>query len=145
MIDRFEAQLADTLRWTNEVAPDAAVHLLERKLRQIHGDRPDLSMSEILIVAFDVLEGEGVEAPVAMEQARERAHEAAVSEARFAAMQRIAERAGDLDALEAQFPGRGTIAEMLAVVGHTWADLGLSEEDGMLAEEIRRGMRRPQA
>ncbi|MCX5443750.1 hypothetical protein OHB53_47885 [Streptomyces sp. NBC_00056] len=45
----------------------------------------------------------------------------------------------ELDAVEARYPGRATIAETLADGGISWAYLGLSEEDGVLAEEIRRG------
>ncbi|WP_329431481.1 hypothetical protein OG564_45960 [Streptomyces sp. NBC_01280] len=45
----------------------------------------------------------------------------------------------ELDAVEARYPGRATIAETLADGGISWVYLGLSEEDGVLAEEIRRG------
>lgn len=95
-------------------------------------------------MAFDVFDGEPADARFGVEQARARVEEAAADEARSAAMKRIADRSRDLDALEAQFPGRATMAEVLAEVGGSWADLGLSEQDGLLVEEIRRGMRKPE-
>lgn len=144
MTDRFEAQLGDALRWAREIAPDYPVPRLERKLRQIHAERPDLSVPEAVSMAFDVFQGEAIDARIAMEEAHARVEEAAAAEARAAAMQRIAERTRDLDALEAQFPGRATMAEILAEVGGSWADLGLSEQDGLLVEEIRRGMGKPE-
>ncbi|MFE2760944.1 hypothetical protein [Streptomyces halstedii] len=90
-------------------------------------------------MAFDVFEGEKIDARLALEEARARVDEAAADEARLASMQRIAERSADLDAVEAPYPGRATIAEALADAGISWAYLGLSEEDGVLAEEVRRG------
>ncbi|MFD4666565.1 hypothetical protein [Streptomyces halstedii] len=90
-------------------------------------------------MAFDVFEGEKIDARLALEEACARVDEAAADEARLASMQRIAERSAELDAVEAPYPGRATIAEALADAGISWAYLGLSEEDGVLAEEVRRG------
>lgn len=86
-------------------------------------------------MALQVFDGEQIDASIDLEQAAE----AAAAEARRASMQRIAERSTELDAVEARYPGRATMAEALADAGISWAYLGLSEEDGALAEEIRRG------
>ncbi|MFF5968808.1 hypothetical protein ACFY64_34985 [Streptomyces collinus] len=45
----------------------------------------------------------------------------------------------ELDTIEARYPGRATMTEALADAGISWAYLCLSEGDGVLAEEIRRG------
>ncbi|MGW3747000.1 hypothetical protein ACWD62_42485 [Streptomyces sp. NPDC005146] len=93
-------------------------------------------------MAFDVFPGEAIDARIAMEEARARADEAAAAEAAHAAsIERIKERTYELDCLESQYPGRATMAEVLADAGISWAYLGLSEQDGILVEEIRQGMR----
>ncbi|MFH8466001.1 hypothetical protein [Streptomyces sp. NPDC017991] len=141
MTSQFDAQFRGILQTAREILPESSVLLLEGKLRQIHAERPDLDVPEIVSMAFDVFQGDAIDARIAMEEAGARVDEAAAAEAaHMASMQRIAERSGDLDALEAQFPGRATMAEVLAAVGASWADLGLSEQDGILVEEIRRGM-----
>ncbi|WP_326707989.1 hypothetical protein OG758_48715 [Streptomyces sp. NBC_01474] len=139
MTDQFDAQLDKALDNVRDMLPESSVLRLEAKLRQIHAERPDLEGQEVVNMAFDVLEGEKVDARLAMEEARARVDEAASAKARLASMQRIAERSAELDAVEARYPGRATIAEALADAGISWAYLGLSEEDGVLAEEIRRG------
>ncbi|MFD3424105.1 hypothetical protein [Streptomyces decoyicus] len=139
MADQFDAQLDKALDNVRDMLPESALLRLEAKLRQMHAERPDLEGREVANLAFDVLEGEKVDARLAMEEARARVDEAASAEARLASMQRIAERSAELDAVEARYPGRATIAEALADAGISWAYLGLSEEDGVLAEEIRRG------
>ncbi|MGW2183092.1 hypothetical protein ACWCXX_34555 [Streptomyces sp. NPDC001732] len=139
MTDQFDAQLDKALDNVRDMLPESALLRLEAKLRQIHAERPDLEGREVVNMAFDVLEGEKIDAHLAMEEARARVDEAAAAEARLASMQRIAERSAELDAVEARYPGRATIAEALADAGISWAYLGLSEEDGALAEEIRRG------
>ncbi|MES5824890.1 hypothetical protein [Streptomyces sp. RG80] len=139
MTDQFDAQLQKALDSMRDMLPESALLHLEAKLRQIHAERPDLEAREVVNLAFDVLEGDRIDARLAMEEARERVDEAASAEARRAAMQRIAARSAELTAVEARYPGRATIAEALADAGISWAYLGLSEEDGLLAEEIRRG------
>lgn len=141
MTDQFDAQIGDMLSSAREVMPEGSALLLERKLLQIHAKRPDLTAPEVLRMAFDVLDGEEVDARIGLDETSARAREAAVEDARIESMKRIAAVSGDLDALEAQFPGRETLAEALAAVGASWADLGLSEDDAALAEEIRRDMR----
>ncbi|MFJ9889520.1 hypothetical protein ACIQRW_27205 [Streptomyces sp. NPDC091287] len=142
MTNPFDAQFSGTLHSAREILPESSVLLLEGKLRQIHAERPDLDVQEVVSMALDVFQGDAIDARIAMEEAGTRVDEAAAAEAaRSASMQRISERSGDLDALEAQFPGRATMAEVLAAVGASWADLGLSEQDGILVEEIRRGMK----
>jgi hypothetical protein len=139
MTNQFDAQLDKALDSVRDMLPESVLLRLEAKLRQIHAERPDLDGREVVNIAFDVLEGDEVDARLAMEEARARVDEAAAAEARLASMQRIAERSAELDAVEARYPGRATIAEALADAGISWAYLGLSEEDGVLAEEIRRG------
>ena len=139
MTDWFDAQLDKALDSVRDMLPESALPRLEAKLRQIHVERPDLKGPEVVNMAFDVLEGEKIDARLAMEEARARVDEAAAAEAGLASMQRIAERSAELDAVEARYPGRATMAEALADAGISWAYLGLSEEDGVLAEEIRRG------
>ncbi|MFE1781272.1 hypothetical protein ACFW9F_01425 [Streptomyces sp. NPDC059506] len=139
MTDQFDAQLDKALDNVRDMLPESALLRLEAKVRQIHAERPDLEGREVMNMAFDVLEGEKIDAHLAMEEARARVDGAAAAEARLASMQRIAERSAELDAVEARYPGRATIAEALADAGISWAYLGLSEEDGALAEEIRRG------
>ncbi|WP_031021842.1 hypothetical protein [Streptomyces sp. NRRL WC-3795] len=139
MTDQFDAQLDKALDSVREMLPESALLRLEAKLRQIHAERPDLEGPEVVKMAFDVFEGEKIDARLAMEKARARVDEAAADEARLASMQRIAERSAELDAIEARYPGRATIAEALADAGISWAYLGLSEEDGVLAEELRQG------
>ncbi|MGW6361625.1 hypothetical protein ACWFR5_42270 [Streptomyces sp. NPDC055092] len=138
MTDQFDAQLDKALDNVRDMLPESTLLRLEAKLRQIHAERPDLEEPEVVNMAFDVLEGEKIDARLAMEEARARGDEAASAEARLASMQRIAERSAELDAVEARYPGRATIAEALADAGISWAYLGLSDEDGVLAEEIRR-------
>lgn len=99
---------------TRPMLPGSALLCLEAKLRQIHAERPDLEGPEVVNMAFDVLEGEKIDARLAMEEARARVDEAAAGEARLASMQRIAERSAELDAVEARYPGRATMAEALA-------------------------------
>ncbi|WP_444468389.1 hypothetical protein ACR31U_35430 (plasmid) [Streptomyces rochei] len=139
MTDQFDAQLDKALDSVREMLPESALLRLEAKLRQIHAERPDLEGPAVVKMAFDVFEGEKIDARLAMEKARARVDEAAADEARLASMQRIAERSAELDAIEARYPGRATIAEALADAGISWAYLGLSEEDGVLAEELRQG------
>jgi len=139
MTDQFDVQLDRALENVRDMLSESALLRLEAKLRQIHAERPDLEGPEVVNMAFDVFKGEVVDARLAMEAARARVDEAAASEARVASMQRIAERSAELDAVEARYPGRATMAEALADAGISWAYLGLSEEDGVLAEEIRRG------
>lgn len=139
MTDQFDAQLDKALDSMREMLPESALLHLEAKLRQIHAERPDLEGPQVVEMAFDVFEGEKIDARFAMEEARARVDEAAADEARLASMQRIAERSAELDAVEARYPGRATMAEALADAGISWAYLGLSEEDGVLAEELRRG------
>ncbi|MEU5737032.1 hypothetical protein ABZ784_03420 [Streptomyces tendae] len=139
MTDQFDAQIDDALNDLRDMLPEGALLRLETKLRQIHAERPDLEGREVVEMAFDVFEGEKVDARLGMEEARSRVDEAAADEARLASMQRIAACSAELDAVEARYPGRATIAEALADAGISWAYLGLSEEDGVLAEEIRRG------
>lgn len=142
MTSQFDAQFSGTLHSAREILPESSVLLLEGKLRQIHAERPDLDVQEVVSMALDVFQGDAIDARIAMEEAGTRVDEAAAAEAaRSASMQRISERSGDLDALEAQFPGRATMAEVLAAAGALWASLGLSEQDGILVEEIRRGMK----
>jgi hypothetical protein len=138
MTDQFDAQIDKALDNVRDMLPESALLRLEAKLRQIHAERPDLEGPEVVNMAFDVLE-EKIDARLAMEEARARVGEAAAAEARLASMQRIAERSAELDAVEARYPGRANMAEALADAGISWAYLGLSEEDGALAEEIRRG------
>ncbi|MFI0153610.1 hypothetical protein [Streptomyces lydicus] len=142
MTDQFDAQLDRALDNVRDMLPEGALLRLEAKLRQIHAERPDLEGREVVNMTFDVFEGEKIDARLAMEEARARVDEAAAAEARLASMQRIAERSAELDAVEARYPGRATITEALADAGISWAYLGLSEEDGVLAEEIRRGFGR---
>jgi len=139
MTNQFDAQLDKALDSVRDMLPESVLLRLEAKLRQIHAERPDLDGREVVNIAFDVLEGDEVDARLAMEEARARVDEAAAAEARLASMQRIAERSAELDAVEARYPGRATIAEALTDAGISWTYLGLSEEDGVLAEEIRRG------
>ncbi|MFE0231528.1 hypothetical protein ACFWZS_30875 [[Kitasatospora] papulosa] len=138
MTDQFDAQLDKALDSMRDMLPESSLLYLETKLRQIHAERPDLTGSEVVNMAFDVLEGEQIDARLAMEAAQAQVAEAAAAEARDASMQRIAERSAELNAVEARYPGRATLAEALADAGISWAYLGLSEEDGNLAEEIRR-------
>lgn len=141
MTSRFDAQFGGTLHSAREILPESSALRLEDKLRQIHAERPDLGVQEVVSMALDVFQGDAIDARISMEEAAKRVDKAAATEAVYsAAMQRIAERSGDLDALEAQFPGRATMAEVLACVGISWADLGLSEQDGIFVEELRRGM-----
>lgn len=137
--DQFDAQLDKVLDSVRDMMPESALLSLRARLRRIHAERPDLEGTEVVNIAFDVLEGEAIDARLAMEEARARRDEAAAAEARLASMERIAKRSADLDAVEALYPGRATMAEALADAGISWAYLGLSEEDGALAEEIRRG------
>ncbi|MFD6114031.1 hypothetical protein ACFWG0_28580 [Streptomyces yangpuensis] len=139
MTDQFDVQFGGILQSAREILPEQSVLDLERKLRHIHTERPDLDVPEVVNMAFDVFEGEAIDARLAMEDERARVDEAAAAEARLASMQRIAERSAELDAVEARYPGRATITEALADAGISWAYLGLSEEDGALAEEIRQG------
>lgn len=138
MTDQFDAQLDKALDSMRDMLPESSLLYLETKLRRIHAERPDLTGSEVVNMAFDVLEGEKIDSRLAMEAAQARVAEAAAAEVRDASMQRIAERSAELDAVEARYPGRATLAEALADAGISWAYLGLSEEDGILAEEIRR-------
>ncbi|MGW9238710.1 hypothetical protein ACWGRL_08280 [[Kitasatospora] papulosa] len=138
MTDQFDAQLDKALDSMRDMLPESSLLYLETKLRRIHAERPDLTGSEVVNMAFDVLEGEQIDARLAMEAAQAQVAEAAAAEARDASMQRIAERSAELNAVEARYPGRATLAEALADAGISWAYLGLSEEDGNLAEEIRR-------
>lgn len=138
MTDQFDAQLDKALDSMRDMLPESSLLYLETKLRRIHAERPDLTGSEVVNMAFDVLEGEKIDSRLAMEAAQARVAEAAAAEVRDASMQRIAERSAELDAVEARYPGRNTLAEALADAGISWAYLGLSEEDGILAEEIRR-------
>lgn len=139
MTDQFDAQLNEALDSVRDMLPANALPRLEAKLRQVHAERPDLKGSEVVNIAFDVFEGEAIDARLAMEEARARVDEAAAAEARLASMQRVAERSAELDAVEARYPGRATLAEALTDAGISWAYLGLTDEDGVLAEEIRRG------
>ncbi|MEU0752006.1 hypothetical protein [Streptomyces albogriseolus] len=107
MSDQFNAQLNDALNDLREVLPERALLRLEAKLRQIHAERPDLSGQEVVKMAFDVFEGEKVDARLDMEDARSRVEEAAAAEARLASMRRVAERSADLDAVEARYPRKG--------------------------------------
>ncbi|MGW3196766.1 hypothetical protein ACWDBD_19670 [Streptomyces sp. NPDC001118] len=119
---------------------------LEAKLRQIHAERPDLDVPEVVSMAFAVFEGEAIDARIAMEEAGARADEAAAAEAaHLASIERIRARTYELDCLEAQYPGRATMAEVLAEAAISWEYLGLSEEDGVLVEEIRRSMRQDES
>ncbi|MGG7607898.1 hypothetical protein ACQ5JZ_00360 [Streptomyces sp. ZG43] len=138
MTEQFDAQLDKALDSMRDMLPESSLLYLETKLRRIHAERPDLTGSEVVNMAFDVLEGEKIDSLLAMEAAQARVAEAAAAEVRDASMQRIAERSAELDAVEARYPGRATLAEALADAGISWAYLGLSEEDGILAEEIRR-------
>jgi hypothetical protein len=142
MIDRFDAQLDKALNDVRSMLPEGALLRLEAKLRQIYAERPDLEWPEIVNIAFDSLKGEAIDAHLGVEEARARVDEAAAGEARLASMQRIAERSAELDAVEARYPGRATMGEALTDAGISWAYLGLSDEDGALAEEIRRGLQR---
>lgn len=142
MTDRFDALFGGILDSAREVLPEGSVLRLEGKLRQIHAERPDLDVPEVVKMAFDVFDGEAVDARIGMEEARAREDEAAAAEAAyFASIERIKERTYELDCLESKYPGRATMAEVLAEAGISWAYLGLSEEDGSLVEEIRRGMK----
>lgn len=138
MTDQFDAQLDKILDSMRDMLPESSLLYLKTKLRRIHAERPDLTGSEVVNMAFDVLEGEKIDARLAMEAAQARVAEAAAAKARDASMQRIAEHSAELDAVEARYPGRATLAEALADAGISWAYLGLSEEDGIIAEEIRR-------
>ncbi|GAA4978102.1 hypothetical protein GCM10023205_52460 [Yinghuangia aomiensis] len=139
MTDQYDAQLGEALDNVRDMLPEGALLRLEAKLRRIHAERPDLEGPEVVNMALDLLKGDIADARLAMEEARARVDEAAAAEARDESMKRIAERSAELDAVEARYPGRATIAEALADAGISWAYLGLSEEDGALAEEIRRG------
>ncbi|NEC13180.1 hypothetical protein G3I34_12985 [Streptomyces sp. SID8014] len=139
MTDQFDAQLDKALDSVRHMLPENALLRLEAKIRQVRAERPDLEGPEVVSIAFDVFEGEKIDARLAMDEARARVDEAAAAEARLASMQRIAERSAELDAVEARYPGRATLAETLADAGISWAYLGLSDEDGVLAEEIRGG------
>ncbi|MYZ33734.1 MULTISPECIES: hypothetical protein [unclassified Streptomyces] len=142
MTNGFDAEFGGILHSAREVLPEASVLRLEGKLRQIRAERPDLGVPEVVKMAFDVFDGEAVDARIALEEAGARVDEAAAAEAAHAAsVGRIKERTYELDCLESQYPGRATMAEVLADAGISWAYLGLSEEDGILVEEIRRGMR----
>ncbi|MFI6896682.1 hypothetical protein ACIBM4_21480 [Streptomyces sp. NPDC050256] len=141
MTSQFDAQFSGTLHSAREILPESSVLLLEGKLRQIHAERPDLDVQEVVSMALDVFQGDAIDARIAMEEVAGVDEAAAAESARSASVQRISERSGDLDALEAQFPGRATMAEVLAAAGASWASLGLSEQDGILVEEIRRGMK----
>ncbi|MES9558795.1 MULTISPECIES: hypothetical protein [unclassified Streptomyces] len=120
MTDQFDAQLDKALDSMREMLPESALLHLEAKLRQIHAERPDLEGPQVVEMAFDVFEGEKIDARFAMEEARARVDEAAADEARLASMQRIAERSAELDAVEARYPGRATMAEALADAGISW-------------------------
>ncbi|MBK3623976.1 hypothetical protein JHN59_03815 [Streptomyces sp. MBT49] len=142
MTDRFDAQFGGILHSAREVLPEGSVLRLEGKLRQIHAERPDLDVPEVVSMAFDVFDGEAIDARIALEEAGARADAEAVAEAaHFASIERIKERTYELDCLESQYPGRATMAEVLADAGISWAYLGLTEQDGILVEETRRGMR----
>ncbi|MFD4373822.1 hypothetical protein [Streptomyces sp. NPDC058486] len=142
MTHRFDALFGGILHSAREILPEESVLVLERKLRQIHVERPDLEVLEVVNMAFDVLSGEAVGARIAMEDERTRVEEAAAAAAaRAASEQRITKRVYELDCLEKQYPGRATMAEVLAAAGISWAYLGLTEEDGLLVEEIRRSLR----
>lgn len=141
MTDHFDTELNKALDSVRDMLPEGALLNLEARLRQVHADRPDLKGPEVVSMVFDVLEGEKIDARLAMEAARARVDEHAATEARLASMQRIAARSAELDAVEARYPGRATITEALADAGISWSYLGLSEEDGALAEEIRQGFR----
>ncbi|MEV5688158.1 hypothetical protein AB0L68_34075 [Streptomyces sp. NPDC052164] len=142
MTTRFDSQFGGVLQSAREVLPEESVLVLERKLRQIHTERPDLDVPQVVNMAFDVISGEVIDARIAMEDAGARADEAAAAQAaHLASIQRIQERTYELDCLEKQYPGRATMAEVLAAAGISWAYLGLTEEDGLLVEEIRREMR----
>ncbi|MFB8402235.1 hypothetical protein [Streptomyces sp. NPDC055912] len=142
MTDEFDARLDEALESVRSMLPEGSSILLEDKLRHIHSERPDLDGPEVIKMAFDVLEGEKVDALLAIDEARARVEEADAAAARNEAIQRIAARSADLDAVEARHPGRATLAEALADAGISWAYLGLSEEDGLLAEEVRREFRK---
>ncbi|MET7795307.1 hypothetical protein OG528_29705 [Streptomyces platensis] len=145
MTNGFDAQFGGILHSAREVLPEDSVHRLEGKLRQIHAERPDLDVPTVVNMAFDTFPREAIDVLVtlnSLDEQRARAdEEAAAQAARFEAMKRIAGRAYELDCLEAKYPGRATMAEVLADAGISWAYLGLSEQDGILVEEIRRGMR----
>ncbi|MER6121431.1 hypothetical protein [Streptomyces sp. NPDC001795] len=146
MTDQFDAQFGGILHSAREVLPENSVLRLEAKLRQIHAERPDLDVPEVVSMAFAVFEGEAIDARIAMEEAGARADEAAAAEAaHLASIERIRARTYELDCLEAQYPGRATMAEVLAEAGISWEYLGLSEEDGVLVEEIRRSMRQDES
>ncbi|MFB7577588.1 hypothetical protein [Streptomyces hydrogenans] len=141
MPDQFDAQLDKALESVRSTLPEGSFILLENKLRQIHAERPDLEGPEVISMVFDALKGEEADARLALDEAQAWVDEADAASARDEAMQRIAARSAELDAVEARYPGRSTLAEALADAGISWAYLGLSEQDGLLAEEIRRGFR----
>ncbi|MFF7171629.1 hypothetical protein [Streptomyces pseudovenezuelae] len=142
MTDQFDAEFGGILHSAREVLPEGSVLRLEDKLRQIHAERPDLDVPEVVSMAFDVFDGEAIDARIDLEEAGARVDAAAAAEAAHSAsIERIKERTYELDCLESQYPGRATMAEVLADAGISWAYLGLTEQDGILVEEIRRGMR----
>ncbi|MGW0120561.1 hypothetical protein [Streptomyces sp. NPDC003327] len=141
MPDQFDAQLDKALESVRSTLPEGSFILLENKLRQIYAERPDLEGPEVISMVFDALKGEEADARLALDEAQAWVDEADAASARDEAMQRIAARSAELDAVEARYPGRATLAEALADAGISWAYLGLSEQDGLLAEEIRRGFR----
>ncbi|MGW6414372.1 hypothetical protein [Streptomyces sp. NPDC055055] len=142
MTDEFDDRLDKALESVRSMLPEGSFILLEDRIRRIHAERPDLDGPEVIKMAFDVLEGEKVDALLAVDEARARVEEADAAAARNEAIQRIAARSADLDAVETRYPGRATLTEALTDAGISWAYLGLSEEDGLLAEEVRREFRK---
>jgi len=66
MTDQFDAQFGGILHSAREVLPEDSVLRLAGKLRQIHAERPDLDVPEVVNMAFDVLDGDAIDAHIAM-------------------------------------------------------------------------------
>jgi len=70
---------------------------------------------------------------------RRRGHQRACGTCARARLRERGASEAELDTIEARYPGRATMTEALADAGISWAYLCLSEGDGVLAGEIRRG------
>lgn len=136
----FDLHLAHYLTVARNHLPEHGLRYVETKVRQIHTERPDLALHEVLNTAMGVLEGELADSQFSLAGIRARTAQAEKEvtdrQRSIEAIERALARMPALAELEEQYPGRATLAQVLEDAGKTWADLGLTEADGVLLQQL---------
>ena len=117
--DDFDNELAVFTRNIRAVLPEGDCQILVSRIRAVHADWPDLTFADAADMARASLHGER----------KQRAQE-------VAAFERIQASVPRLRRLGLLHPDHATVADALAANSITWQDIGLTEADGVLLQQM---------